>query len=539
MRVMKRDIFLRLPQPMAMLVLSAVLGLTSAHALYPLPRQTKSSHQPTGTIVAHHVIDVVPFPPLPTTPPQLTAGVLRRQDLNTICGYIGGDPELPATCGAGSHCALDTEHGAVGCCPDNEPTCTTGVFTSCVDGNSPPQTEVNPYVFTCQGGDVCYRNVYEGGFFQFGCGTASDLATSVLATATGITNTPDRPTLTFSFTETPETLATPTTLGTVTVPSSTETPSFTEVPSSVTETPTESPSSTETTSQTSSTASSSSTSLVSTTSPSSSTSPTSSHTSTVTSATSNRVTSSATLAPPSTGVPSHDHTGAIVGGTISGVAALVAVLALGIYLWRRKKRGADNERLRSESPSGPTAYVSPISGAPYHPGGYAPAHQDQEDWETGMAPAAMATAAGASGLGSGSGLYPSGPYPPARAAGYDYPSSAHPAAGGMYGGVAPPRPARGGDLFAREAGDQVPLTREIDDFSRGFHDALGRIGEEDEYDSSPNRSGSGMNEGNGLNRPGGAGPSSTGADDAGEGPYGGVRPLWQQQRRQSRNLMWM
>jgi hypothetical protein len=598
---MKRDIFLRLPQPMAMLLLSAILDLTSAHTLYPLPRRTKSSPQPTTTILAHRVIDVVPFPPLPTTPPELTAGRLRRQDLNTICGYIGGDPELPATCGVGSHCVLDTQHGAVGCCPDNEPACTTGVFTACVDGNSPPQTEVNPYVFTCGGGDVCYRNEFEGGFFQFGCGTASDLATSVLATATGITETLDIPSLTFSFTETAETLTAPTTLETVTVPSSTETPSSTELPiSSVPPVSTESPTRTEATSQTSSTEgsitgawsgassttsesssaeassasstasetsteatsgassttseSSSSTSSASTTSSSSSstssssssTSQTSSQTSSLTSPTSNLITSSATSEPTGAGAASRDHTGAIVGGTISGAAVLIAAIGLGIYLWRRKGRGANNKGLGGQSPSGPTAYVSPMSGAPYHGDGYAPAHQDQEGWETGMPPATMA-AAGATGLGAGSGMYPGRPYPPART-GYDYPSSPYPAGygvgagssaavpAGIYGGVPPPRPSRG--LYEPEAGDQVPLTREIDDFSRGFHDALGRIGEEDEYDNAPNNGGTGVNEGNGVSGPHGTGRGNI-PDDVAEGPYGGVRPLWQQQRRQSRNLMWM
>ncbi|KAJ9133939.1 hypothetical protein NKR19_g8853 [Coniochaeta hoffmannii] len=585
---MKRDIFLRLPQPMAMLLLSAVLDLTSAHTLYPLPRQTGSSPQPTPTTVAHHVIDVVPFP---TSPPKLTADLRRRQDPNTICGFIGGDPNLPATCSVGSHCVLDTQHGAIGCCPDNEPTCTTGIFTGCVDGNSPPQTEVNPYVFTCQGGDVCYQNVFEGGFHQFGCGTASDLATSVFATATGITETVDRSSLTFSFTETADTLTAPTTLATVTVPSSTEAPTETETPTSaVTPVSSKSPTTTETTSQTSPSASSSteasssasgtssessstqslglttsttsesssSTTSASTTSSSSSSSSissssastsqtsTSSETSTLTSPTSNLITASATSEPTGAGAKSRDHTGAIVGGTISGLAVLIAAIALGIYLWQRKKRGPSDEGPGSHATGGPTAYVSPMSGAPFHSGGYAPAHQDQEGWETGMPPGAAA-AAGGTGLGAGSALYPGHPYPPART-GYGYPSSQYPAgygvgagssaagAAGIYGGIPPPRPGR--EPYEPEAGDQIPLTREIDDFSRGFHDALGRIGEEDEYDSSPNHSGTGVNEGNGVNRPGGAGRGNE-SDDAVAGPYGGVRPLWQQQRRQSRNLMWM
>lgn len=258
------------------------------------------------------------------------------------------------------------------------------------------------------------------------------------------------------------------------------------------------------------------------------------------------MTSSATSTPIPNDPQSRDHTGAIVGGTISGVAVLVAAIALGIFLWRRKKRHAN--QLGPHSTGGPTAYVSPMSGAPYYEGGFAPVHQDQDGWETGMPPSKMAAAGGAR-------IYPVQQehefgYPPART-GYDYPSQypagygvgAGSSAGGAtsrFGGIPPPRPARAFDEAEAEAepGDQVPLTREIDDFSRGFHDALGRIGEEDEYESSRNNSGTGVNEGNGV-----SGPISTahnsGSDNTATRPYGGVRPLWQQQRRQSRNLMWM
>ncbi|KAJ9136511.1 hypothetical protein NKR23_g9895 [Pleurostoma richardsiae] len=154
------DIFLRLPSPTALLLLSTILDLTQARTL-PLPPQTRT--------VDHRQLDVIAWPPLPTSPPIDLAHLnelRRRQDTNTVCGFIGGDPGLPATCSAGSHCVLDTEHGAVGCCPNGQETCTTGVFTGCVDFNSGPQTEINPYVFTCQGSDVCYRNVFDGGFFQ-------------------------------------------------------------------------------------------------------------------------------------------------------------------------------------------------------------------------------------------------------------------------------------------------------------------------------------------------------------------------------------
>jgi hypothetical protein len=70
--------------------------------------------------------------------------------------------------------------------------------------------------------------------------------------------------------------------------------------------------------------------------------------------------------------------------------------------------------------------------------------------------------------------------------------------------------------------DQVPLTREIDDFQRAYHDALDRIREED--GSRPATSQGNMTGGN-VAEP---------QRESGEG-----RPLWQQNRRQSRNLMWM
>ena len=64
--------------------------------------------------------------------------------------------------------------------------------------------------------------------------------------------------------------------------------------------------------------------------------------------------------------------------------------------------------------------------------------------------------------------------------------------------------------------DREPLTRELDDFSRGFNTAIDDIGGDD--DTQPN--GQGM----------GAYPGRRG---------GGDGPLWQQHRRRSRNLMWM
>jgi len=132
---------------------------------------------------------------------------------------------------------------------------------------------------------------------------------------------------------------------------------------------------------------------------------------------------------------------------------------------------------------------------------------------------AYAPLAGAAAVGAGAGI----------AGGY-----------GTYRGVQPT-----GGLEA----DQVPLTREVDDFSRNFNDALSRIGEEDSSDladyyrnTGTTMSGAmgGVN-GNGNNTVSGSHyTSDQPLTSAGEGTQGSAdRPLWQQNRRQSRNLMWM
>lgn len=156
------------------LVARAVLSLTMVgHAVgHVLPRQTAS---PSFKIEL--------WPLLPTPAPMMPAE-LRRRDFNTVCGYIGGNPDLPATCLEGSHCVVDTQHNAIGCCPD-EGDCTTGIYTDCVDENSPPNGVVDPHVFTCGVGDVCYKNTYQGGYFQYGCGSSSGLATNVALSASG------------------------------------------------------------------------------------------------------------------------------------------------------------------------------------------------------------------------------------------------------------------------------------------------------------------------------------------------------------------
>ncbi|KAK3389319.1 hypothetical protein B0H63DRAFT_518555 [Podospora didyma] len=498
---MRPDLFNRLPPSMALLLLTSLLDMpVAAHVLHPVPRLT----QPPTTTIAHYALDVVSWPLQPTPPPLNPFDLRRRQDTNTICGFIGGFSALPATCSSGSHCVLDTVHGVVGCCPNGQDTCTAGVFTGCVDPNSGPQTEVNPYVFTCTGSDVCYKNVFDGGFSQFGCGTASDLATTVLATAGGLTTSLDRPALSVPFTQSVSTLSTPTTLGTVTsVGRSTR-------------------------SSTSSSASSStSSSLTSQSSTASLTSPISSSSTTTAPTDPPAAPTAATTAAPA------DRTGVIVGGAISGVAVLVALVAVGIFFLRRR---GNNIRKGPGTTGGVNGqYISNPKPGPST--GFMAVNQDSDAFETGMIPPVTTAPpfstdltaggpspfayAGAAGVAASAAGGPHNSYPPPDNQ-YHYPGQYPAVYAGALGGSQP---------NSQLDPDRVPLTqepREIDDFTTGFHQALGRIGEEDEENMPPVA----VNEGNGVNGAGG----DTGSDGSYQGT---VRPLWQQNRRQSRNLMWM
>ncbi|KAK4044060.1 hypothetical protein C8A01DRAFT_12432 [Parachaetomium inaequale] len=602
---MRSDLFDCLPRPAALVVLSTILQLTDAHAVQKLARQTP---QPTITI-PYHALNVVSWPLRPTPPPGAPVDLFARRrrqaddTFNTVCGYINGDLDVPATCGSGSHCVVDTEHNVVGCCPNGAPSCTAGVFTGCVDANSGPQTELNPYVFSCSGANVCYSNVYDGGFSQYGCGTASDLAATVQNSAAGLTAALTRPTVSISYTQGVSTLTEPTTLGTASSRSST---------------------STRTSASSSATSASSTTESTAAANPAATTDP---------------------AAPPATDTAY--RTGAIVGGTIGGLAVAIALVALVMFFLRRRNA---NVR-RGPGPGGVRGkFISPPQ-----PGGgsgfAALAHDDHDAFETGpagsvlnqpplqqqqsqqqmsmsstapntttaaAAAAAAATAAAAAAAGAAASAPPlasrsmlppiaTGPPMPFQnsdvspvdhhdldtpfaysnsavsgAAGLSsagaasvssYPPSSSggvsgtgvgagvgdAAAGGYQYGVVGPAAYAGGSglmmgmnplLLNRGAerqldSDQVPLTsaggREIDDFSQGFHAALGRIGEEDEEEEEEG----GRQQQQGYQ---GGYQDHVGRGDGNAGHEGGTlgsegsgqgRPLWQQNRRQSRNLMWM
>lgn len=477
LKMLPRDFFHRLPTPTAALLLSSLLSLAAAH----VPRQTP-------TTIPHRPLNVVAYPPVPapTSPPldlQALHELLRRHDTNTVCGYINGDIASAATCSVGSHCVQDLDAGVVGCCPNGEETCSSGIYTACVDANSGVQTEVNPYIFTCTQGHVCYSNMFEGGFSQFGCGTASDLAATVLASASGAPSSIVLTTADVVFTQSSSALATPTTLGTATASESSSSSSSTGSLTTITvPTPSTATRTTSTASSSSSTASSS--------------------------------TAAATAAP---GVDaegsSGKNTGAIVGGTIGGIAAIVGLAAVAAFFYSRRMAG--NSRQGPGPRPGDTQYISPMTGRAG--GAFVPISQD------GRGPSSPATVGGKTirhitgGPERNTVWQPDGDmagqqFLDHRAAGTGWASSAD---GGYRGAYASPHDS--GD-------DQVPLRQgspEIDDFTMGFHDALSRIGEEDEESirNSVNGAAMGGNQGTG---------------DLGEE----ARPLWLQSRRQSRNVMW-
>ena len=315
------NVFLRLPPSAAFLLLAAVLGTSDGHAL---PRQTKT--------VELRELNVVAWPLLPTEAPIPPAHLFRRQPDNTICGYVGGNTDSPATCAPGAHCALDTENGYVGCCPNDGP-CSVGIYTGCVDGNSDPQTEVNPYVYTCAGSDVCYTNQYPGNYLQYGCGTASDLGTTVQTSIQDATTRLDLPQISVSLTGTPISLSEPTTIGSATASSATASPSRRR-----------------TSSASSSTATASSTTTSTSSTRTSSSATTSSTDSTISSTRTSSTTSSSTtsLLPTEAPPTSEDNeeggtnTGAIVGGTLGGIAGL-AIIAAMVFFCLRKRRGNGRE----------------------------------------------------------------------------------------------------------------------------------------------------------------------------------------------------
>ncbi|KAI0103643.1 hypothetical protein GGR51DRAFT_247610 [Nemania sp. FL0031] len=541
-RPLSQNIFFRLPPAAAALLLSVVFDRTDGHAL---PRQTK--------VVQYRELDVIPFPPLPTGQPFSPFDLQLRQE-NTVCGYLGGNPDIPATCSLGSHCVLDAANSVVGCCP-NGVACTTGVFTGCVDRNSDPQTEINPYVFTCQGSDVCFKNNFAGGYYQFGCGTASELGTTVQTSADGATTALSIQTVDVSLTRSPSSLATPTTIGSF---ASTETTSLSQT--SLPSTSATSPSTiTSSLSSASSLTSTPSTSIVSTSSASSVTSSrTSSHrtssntrsssltsTSSTTSTSSSSTRSSTSISPTPTTTESPEsarqgQTGAIIGGVVGGAAAAISLVALVFFCLRR--RGRNHRTGPGPSPTvPPITHLTPVS----HGAAFAPLpswHEDEgspsRNFQGHRHPPDIygpleSTRSPSPNFRTHSNLHPPDPYGPlestlsAPAPAHGYSQSMRYNPGYMPVGMVQP----GGSLTPVVEEDQSlereeSQGREIDDFSHAYSSAgIGQLPDEDtDEDRMPLR-----NNSHDIHEEEGS-PSRRSA---------GHRPLWQQNRQQNRNLIWL
>ncbi|KAI8962335.1 hypothetical protein F5Y11DRAFT_195980 [Daldinia sp. FL1419] len=563
--------FLNLLPATAILLLAAVFELANGHVL---PRQTKT--------VELHELNVVPFP-RPTEAPVLLSDLLRRQGQNTVCGFIGGHPNLPATCQIGSHCVLEQDHGVVGCCPDGG-TCSTGIFTGCVDRNSDLQTEINPYVYTCQGSDVCYRNEFAGGYFQFGCGTASSLGTTVETSVDGMTSLVFEETAVL-LTASPAALSEPTSIGsqpssatddpnpdpplsgTETASPASQAPPATTDPSSASESEhTSPPSYITTSSQVSSRASSSPTSPLSSSSSSSSTSSTLTSSSSATTSPSSTtstttwpsITSSFGTDPTDSTSPipepgaSHTNRGAIIGGSISGAAILIGIIVAVVLFFLRKRRGNNRQGpgpLPTEAPPR-TGYTSPMShGAAFAP---LPSWQDEEEDRKPLTqynsqpyrsvpepppPPPPRTA------GSGMAMAAARTAPLTR--GFPQPLRYHPPTirlvppMGVGTGLSPvaeednPQDqdsSCGSDReFDNISINRGPTPSEIDDFSRAYMSA-GIGTRELEEDRQPLTDGSAF-------RSGAESPGGSQSPPRGNGT--GNRPLWQQNRQQGRNLMWL
>lgn len=121
-----------MPSPLSFYLFSSVVTMSAA---LPWP-----ATQPT---VAY---DAANWTPIPTNVPQHED--LRRDFFpQNVCGFIGGNADEPALCEGNSKCVWETVNSVVGCCP-LEGACTAGVYTGCVDRNSPSQTTEDPAIFT-------------------------------------------------------------------------------------------------------------------------------------------------------------------------------------------------------------------------------------------------------------------------------------------------------------------------------------------------------------------------------------------------------
>jgi hypothetical protein len=123
-----------IPSSSALLLFSLAFGLTEAR---PWQGATKT--------VVYQGDD---WSPRPTNILVNPRELFKRDHVDVaVCGWIGGNSASPAACASGSSCVHDTLHGYIGCCATSGP-CTAGVYTSCVDENSPNWGEESGLVDT-------------------------------------------------------------------------------------------------------------------------------------------------------------------------------------------------------------------------------------------------------------------------------------------------------------------------------------------------------------------------------------------------------
>lgn len=127
-----------MPASSIILLLSAAFGVSSALP-WSGPAPTEAYREDAWS-------------PRPTNVPVDPLELFKRDSVDvSVCGWLGGNSADPAVCPTGSSCIHDTVHGYVGCCTTSG-ACTAGVYTSCVDKNSPGgnsgQQVMNNGVFT-------------------------------------------------------------------------------------------------------------------------------------------------------------------------------------------------------------------------------------------------------------------------------------------------------------------------------------------------------------------------------------------------------
>ncbi|KAG6193252.1 hypothetical protein E4U27_000395 [Claviceps purpurea] len=424
------------PPPKVALLALPMLILSTMVASHVLPRQTDS---PEPQSLSNTASPPISLALAIATPAAVSTSQPLRQESGRVCGYIGGDPHLQATCLAGSYCAVDVVHGAVGCCPD-QGSCKWGIFTGCVDGNSGPQTVADPYIFTCRGRNVCYKNMFAGGYFQYGCGTASGLATTVLPSA------PGQPVLklasvTVQLTATPTSLSKPIALG-------------------------------------SDTAKTWATSSIPNMGNTDSDHPTVNHDPQPS------ATAGAT-APSSQGIRSRT-TAVIIGGTVGGIVFICIMAVLGVLLWHRK--------LKPRDPSLPDQNQRSMTPGQFR---FEPYTSRQEVTEIRALADAAPMNRSSEGPSTETVVRENDLQQPRRLDTVEEAGSRRNAG------------------HKRSSSDHIPLTRDSDESTHEFNSALEGVDLDSDADTQNSETYPGPRRGDG----------------------GGI--LWQQNRRKSRNLVWM